>query len=121
MHKDLLLELKEAGVKYNKEDIVFVARDKTGQLLWLETGTIQAGLKHILAKHLQDFTTAFKLEEKDIPQFLENIVTYGEVISNVPSKNANGFDRIYDYEGNYYMFAGIGSNGFIVTAFPVGK
>ena len=121
MQNDLLLELQKSGVKYNKADIIFIARDKTGQLVWLETGTLQAGFRHILAKHLQDFTAAFQLEEKDIPQFLENIVTYGEVISNVPSKNANGYDRIYDYKGNYYMFAGIGDNGFIVTAFPVGK
>ena len=121
MQKDLLLELQETGVKFNKEEIVFIARDMTGQLVWLETGTLQAGLKHILAKHLKDFMTAFQLEEKDIPLFLESIVTYGKVISNLPSKNANGFDRIYEYKGNYYMFAGIGDNGFIVTAFPIEK
>lgn len=29
-----------------------------------------------------------------------------------------GFTRQYYYEGNYYVVAGIGSNGYIVSAYP---
>jgi len=32
-----------------------------------------------------------------------------------------GYTRIYDYGGKYYIVSGIGTNGFIVSAYPVGK
>lgn len=32
-----------------------------------------------------------------------------------------GYERCYEYKGNYYIMTGIGSNGFIVTAYPIGK
>lgn len=44
----LLDELERMGVKFSREDVVFVTRDQTGQIVWLETGNRGAGLEHIL-------------------------------------------------------------------------
>lgn len=48
-----------------------------------------------------------------------DVLKKGDIISQHPSKYADGEDRIYDFDGIHYMFSGIGRNGFIVTAFPV--
>lgn len=29
------------------------------------------------------------------------------------------FERVYKYQGSYYILAGIGSNGFLVSAYPI--
>lgn len=29
-----------------------------------------------------------------------------------------GYERVYYYESNYHVVTGIGTNGFIVSAFP---
>ena len=44
--------------------------------------------------------------------YLKNVVCYGEVISE------KGFERKYYYNGGYQVVTGIGSNGFIVSAYP---
>lgn len=31
----------------------------------------------------------------------------------------NGFERIYYFDKKYYVLTGIGTNGFIVTAYPI--
>ena len=61
------IELETAGVKFTKEDVLFVTKDKTGQLVWLEKGNQRAGLEHILngsgntGGHAADFERAFGL------------------------------------------------------------
>lgn len=30
-----------------------------------------------------------------------------------------GFERVYYYEGSYYVMTGIGTNGYIVSAYPI--
>lgn len=42
------------------------------------------------------------------------------VISNTikPVGNRMGFERVYIYENNYYIIIGVGTNGFIVSAYP---
>jgi hypothetical protein len=52
---------------------------------------------------------------------LENVVSYGLVVSNI-IKTVNGrkgYDRIYYYGGKHYVLAGIGTNGFVVSAYPI--
>lgn len=119
--KEWLPELKTSGFKYSEDELVFIAHDKSGQLLWLEEGNESAGLMHIKAHHAEDFRRAHGVAEDEIADLLFQVVTNGDLISNRPSLKGHGYDRVYDYEDNYYTFMGVGSNGFIVTAFPVGK
>lgn len=121
------IELEAAGVKFTKEDVLFVTKDKTGQLVWLEKGNQRAGLEHILngsgntGGHAADFERAFGLSKAQIPAFLEKVISKGKIVSTI-TKLVNGkpgFERIYEYDGKHFVLAGIGTNGFIVSAYPI--
>ena len=92
----------------------------------MESGSKSAGLEHILhgngttPGHASDFAKAFGVSESKVPEYLHRAITNGTVISNTekPIGNRMGFTRQYHYEGNYYVVADIGSNGYIVSAYP---
>lgn len=119
--RELLTELVNEGYKFTEEDIIFIAKDKTGKLIWLERGNANAGLKHIVINHKENFEIAYGIKEDEIALYLYNVITSGNVIGSIPSKIQGGLDRIYEYDGNYYTFVGMGNNGFIVTSFPTRK
>lgn len=124
---NLINELESNNIKFSKEDIVFITKDKTGQTVWLEKGNSFAGLEHIIngngrtPGHAKDFEKAFGVSKSQLPDYLHEVISNGSVISN-KLKNINGlsgFERIYYYEKKYYVMTGIGTNGFIVTAYPI--
>lgn len=127
--KDYMSELQASGVKFTKEDVIFVTKDKTGQLVWLEKGNKTAGLEHILngdgntTGHAQDFEKAFGVNRSQLPEYLNNVISRGQIVSNEKKLIGSrlGFERIYDYKGQYYVLTGIGTNGFIVSAYPITK
>lgn len=123
---ELITELKSKNIKFSQSDIKFVTRDKTGQIVWLENGNASAGLKHILdgngttKGHAGDFQRAFGISKSEIPGYIEKVVTYGSIVDNKlkPIGKRMGYERTYYYNGEYYIVTGIGSNGFIVSAYP---
>ena len=125
--KSLINELEKSGVKFTKEDVVFVTKDATGQTVWLERGNKSAGLEHILngdgktPGHAADFKNAFGINRDNIPAFLSNVITNGQVVSSTLkiTNGRQGFERIYYYDGKHYVLTGIGTNGFIVSAYPI--
>lgn len=122
----LIAELEKNDTKFTKEDIVFITKDETGQIVWLEKGNSSAGLEHILngdgksLGHAADFEKALGVTRNDIPDYLEKVITNGKVVSNkiVTKGSREGYERIYYYDGNYYVITGIGTNGFIISAYP---
>lgn len=122
----LIKELESKGVKFCKEDIVFITKDKTGQTVWLEKGNSFAGLEHIVngngrtSGHAQDFEKAFGISKDQIAYYLSKVISQGEIVRNNMVKRGNKecFERIYYYEGKHYVVTGIGTNGFIVSAYP---
>lgn len=122
----LMQELKLKGYKFSEDDIQFITKDETGQIVWLESGNSNAGLEHILngngktKGHADDFQKAFGISKNEIPAYLEKVITNGKVIENKlkPVGKRMGFERTYYYMGNYYVVTGIGTNGFIVSAYP---
>lgn len=123
-------ELRRNNIKFNEEDIQFIVRDKTGQIVWLESGNNNAGLKHILdgkdgnSGHAKDFERAYGIKRDEVSSFLKNVLTEGTIVSNQLhsiSGGKLGYERIYKYQGNYYTLVGIGTNGFIVSAYPISK
>lgn len=125
--QSLIGELEKSGVKFTKEDVVFVTKDATGQTVWLEKGNQSAGLEHIIngdgksSGHAEHFEKAFGISKEQIPSFLNNVISNGRVVSNqLKSINGReGIERIYYYNGKHYVLTGIGTNGFIVTAYPI--
>lgn len=123
----LIKELESNGVKFSKADVVFITKDKTGQIVWLEKGNSSAGLEHIIngngktLGHGKDFEKAFGVSCEQISSFLNNVVSTGYVVSSELKyiNGRSGFERIYYFDKKYYVLAGIGTNGFIVTAYPI--
>ena len=124
--ESLVMELEGRGEKLSRKDVVFVARDATGQIVWLETGGASAGLEHILhgngrtKGHAADFEKAFGVKEDDVAAYLYRVVTQGTIVYDElkPVGKRVGFERVYAYSGRYHVVMGIGANGFIISAYP---
>lgn len=122
----LIQELRDNKVKFSEKDIKFITKDKTGQTVWLENGNPGAGLKHILdgngstKGHADDFQKALGISRENVPAYLEKVISNGKIIENriKPIGNRMGYERVYYYNGNYHIVTGIGTNGFIVSAYP---
>ena len=117
----LLNQLVDSKTKINVEDIVFIAKDSSGQIVWLEKGNDTAGLNHIM-KHENDFVAKHNIQKGCLSSHLKNVVSKGNVISSRPVKLPNGkygIEKIYLYKGKYYTLGAIGTNGFIVSMYPL--
>ena len=123
LEKELLLkELIDKGVKFNPEDVIFITKDKSGMLIWLETGNEIAGFVHI-KKHIKQFIDKHGIKENELEEHLKFIITNGvlEYFKIVKRKNKDGYERLYSKDGKYYIVAGVGLNGFIVSAYPLNE
>ncbi len=85
----MLKELVENGVKLSVKDVVFVAKDKTGQTVWLENGDEKTGLIHI-RKHTNDFVIKHDIKPDNLTKHLKNVIKRGKVISVTKKSLANG-------------------------------
>lgn len=119
--ENLLNEIEQSGAKFKKENVILTTRDSTGQLIWLEAGNASAGYKHMQKRH-HDAQLAKYLTTSidDVPRVLRNIIAYGRVIGNelVMRHGRPGYERRYEYNGKKVILAAIGTNGFLVTAYP---
>ena len=76
----LIKELERNHTKFTKDDIVFITRDKTGQIVWLEQGNESVGLYHILETanngqgHAKDFAESFGVNRGGIATFLKKVL-----------------------------------------------
>ena len=112
-------ELEKAGVKFKREEVKFVIRDQNGQLIWLENGNFDAGLKHIKSKHNKQLIEYFKINEEELATLLKEFLIKGEIIYQIKNDIGNGkegYERLCKYKNSYLLFA-IGLNGFIVSTF----
>ena len=123
INKDpLLKQLVDSKVKINVKDVVFTAKDSSGQIVWLEKGNSSAGLTHIM-KHETDFIAKHNIKKGHLLSHLKNVVSKGKVISSREVRLPNGrkgLEKIYLYKGKYYTLGAIGTNGFIVSMYPLG-
>ena len=63
---DLLNELKASGANFTEKNVVGVTRSaETGFLNWLEKGTADSGLVHIMARHADDFAKVFGITSQE--------------------------------------------------------
>lgn len=122
----LVSEMERNNVSFTKDNLVFTTRGKSGQIVFLEKGNSNAGLQHILdgngnkAGHAEDFKRAVGINRKEIPDYLHKIITHGTIIKEVVKTFGwkIGYERDYYYNGKYFVVTGIGTNGFLVSAYP---
>lgn len=109
----LMDELKNSGVKYTEKDVVLVAKNYYGKLLWLEKGNKSSGLKHIEIRHQKEFG-----ENTDIKDLLMKILPLKPVKRFSRGKGKRLSD-VYLYKKNskHYLVA-YGDNGYIVSFYP---
>lgn len=119
-----IAELEEYEVKFTRKNVVFTARDATGQVVWLEKGNSAVGLEHIKARgHDEQIAKHFNASVSEVPRLIRNIIRDGKVISNT-TEQRNGrevCERIYEYNSKKLLLAALGTNGFLVSAYPKDK
>lgn len=116
-----IIELKKAKVKFNERDVIFVVKDKTGQLIWLEKGNLGAGLNHIFAHHKKDFFNKFGVNKDEIPYLIKDIILNSKLLYE-HKEYRNGIlclTKIYLYKDKHLILGAIGSNGFISSIYPI--
>lgn len=71
----------------------------------------------ILEKKLEK---AFNISKNQIPNFLKNVMANAKIVSSKTKiiNGKQGYERKYEYNNKYIIVSGIGTNGFIVSAYP---
>lgn len=121
--EELIAGLEKSGIKFTKENIVFITKDGTGQTIWLEKGNASTGLQHIVTRHSKDFEEKHGIKQSQISSHLNNVFSSGEIeYSRTTNRNGRmGYERLYSYNGKYYLQTGVGTNGYIVSAYPISR
>jgi hypothetical protein len=62
-----------------------------------------------------------KIQASQISEHIYSVFTQGDLeYSRITTKNGKeGFERLYKYKGEYYLLAGVGTDGFVVSAYPL--
>ena len=117
-----IAEMEASGVKFTREDVIFTAKDSTRQVIWLEKGNKTAGYAHLEARgHIGQIAKKFGVSESEVPRLIRNVIRDGCIVSNKIKKTnwRDGYERIYEYNGEHILLACIGLNGFLVSAYPL--
>ena len=116
----LISQLEARGEKFDKESVVAITKNSSGDIVWLEKGHLgdrPSGLAHIVDTHGADFAK-HNISEAEIPQYIMTAVKYGSIVGY----QGRGHGRpIYEftYEGIKRRIAiTIGNNGYVVGANP---
>lgn len=122
--KELIEALRKQGEKFNEKRLIFITRDINGKIVWLEEGNPGAGFYHMThdakthRSHSKQLFNQFGINEKDIPHFIQKAIQSNKFIED----KKRGI-RYYNVKGNdtHYLSIVVGSNGYIITAFPTRK
>ena len=120
--QSLITDMEASGVKFTRKDVIFTTRDSTGQIIWLEKGNRAAGYTHLESRgHVGQIAKKFGVSEPEVPRLLRNVIRDGCIVSNKIKKTngREGYERIYEYNGERILLTGIGLNGFMVSAYPL--
>lgn len=111
----LIDELAKNGVKFTPENIVAIARDSSGRIIFLETGTSKAGLAHIIGEHGSEFA-AKGIPEAQIPEFVMRAVTEGTQVGLQGRPPGRPIYQLIFNDKVYKVAVTVGINGFVVGA-----
>ncbi|MDU9026277.1 DUF637 domain-containing protein [Pseudomonas corrugata] len=120
VNPNYLEELTAKGVKFSPENIVATTRSQSGQIVFLETGNLKAGLQHIIEEHGSQFVQ-MGVSEAQIPSVVMRAVSEGKLIGY---QGSGGGRPVYELDINgkpQRIAVTVGSNGFVVGANPRGS
>ena len=116
----LISEVQANGDKINPDDVVGIAKDKSGKIIWLEKGSLNgkpSGLLHILDAHESDFNNK-GISTEDIADFVLTAVSKGKIIGYQGKGTGRPIYQVVYYGKIYKVAVTVGSNGYIVGANP---
>ncbi|WP_373559109.1 ricin-type beta-trefoil lectin domain protein [Streptomyces sp. SA15] len=111
----LLDKLKDAGVKFDRANTIWIIEyAKPGvPLAWLEKGTVNAGLTHIMFRHAGEFANA-GVRVEDIPALVKTALTEG---TRVGTQGAGRPIFEVAFHGKTQRVAvSVGDNGYVIGA-----
>jgi hypothetical protein len=107
----LINGLENNGIKVTSENIVDIQKLQSGRTVWLETGNLNAGLKHIVNEHAGDFARK-GIPENRISAYIMTALKKGKIVGY----QGKGTGRpIYEFTYNnkpQKIAVTIGKNGF---------
>lgn len=124
LQQQLINEVENSGAKISPQDVVGITRTPDGKIVWLETGGPKAGLEHIMdgdgtpgdLGHAQDFANIGVEGEDNVSKLIIDTLEHDTPVAT------RGSGKIFDVTVNgvqRQILIVVGSNGFIVTAYPV--
>lgn len=117
----LIAELNQQHIKHNPEQIVRIAKQADGKIIFLEEGKAGrrgSGLSHILEKHKDDFVRR-GINEGKIPNAVIAAITQGIFLGYQGTVEPRR--EIYEVSFNgqtQYIAVTVDDNGYIVGANP---
>ena len=113
---DLSGQLRKSGAKFTEENVVGITRKaEDGSLVWLETGDSSAGLTHIMEGHADQFAQLGVVGKENVANLILDTLSNEIPIGTV--RDAQIFNVPFG-EAEHELAIVVGSNGFIVTAYP---
>jgi Domain of unknown function (DUF4157) len=115
--RGLIAALRQAGVKFAETAIVGITRTVSGRIVWLETGSVSAGLVHIMQRHGSQFAAWGLRTQQQVGQLIIN--TLG-TRTPMATQAGGAFDfavRVGAQER--FLRIVVASNGYVVTAHPI--
>ncbi|MDZ7923274.1 MAG: hypothetical protein U5M23_04290 [Marinagarivorans sp.] len=113
---DYLKELSSNGIKHNPANIVDIRRTSGGQLAFLETGTADAGLAHVM-RHADDFAKR-GVHVDQISDLVITAVERGKIIGYQGRGTGRPIYEVIYNDTRHHVAVTVSNNGFIVGANP---
>lgn len=113
--KSLFKEMTNQGIKFTPENVVGVAKDNSGRIIFLEKGNSKAGLQHIVEGHGSQFAQ-IGVSEARIPDVVMKAVTDGKVVGYQGTGTGRPIYETMINGKKYNIAVTVGNNGYIVGA-----
>lgn len=112
---DMFDELSANGIKFTKENTMWITRTYDGKICWLETGTASSGFKHILNNHPVSQFSSFNVSS----ELGVSSLIYNTVSTKTPVGTCGSGGLVYSFGNQKYLNVVISSNGYIVNAYNI--
>jgi hypothetical protein len=113
----VVAEIRRAGHKISPERVVRTGRDQTDRAVWLEVGTIKAGLTHLMQPDRVAEFGGQGIAREDIVDVVFQAITAGR---QVGTSGVNRPVFAVPYQGReVWVAVTVGGNGFVVGANPI--
>ncbi|APU12695.1 MULTISPECIES: hypothetical protein [Actinoalloteichus] len=116
-YADWIAELRRSGTKISTDKIVRMTRLRNGRLVWLETGTKNSGLGHVMSDGRPEQFEYLGTPREQLPALIIAALERGRVVGY------SGRDRpVYEVDigdGPRRIAITVSSNGYIVGAHPI--